>query len=130
MQTRQLFLGVLLGWFTGCGNPEVDPLSSIPSELTAGSAEQPSVSAEEAEDRIKGPAPSPTEVAPCGLSGSYNGDRYYYTIRNCHDYTVKRELDVAAGRDDCTCHTIRGNSQVSSFCFLAPWEHVRGMKSC
>ncbi|MEU4829589.1 hypothetical protein [Streptosporangium sp. NPDC023615] len=74
-------------------------------------------------------------AAPCGLSHS-TGDVpggplkiVYYTIRNCHSYTVQRKLDIA-GTTDGPCHTIGGGGTVSSTRVIAGWASVRGMKAC
>lgn len=74
--------------------------------------------------------PSTASAAPCGLSGYYSGDRYHYTIRNCHGYAVYRELNIVQGFDDAPCHFILQFSQVSGSHQLAPWEYVDGIKSC
>ncbi len=68
-------------------------------------------------------------TARCGLSGSYNGDRYYYTIRNCHGYTVKRKVEVDNGYDG-DCETIPAHSSVRGFVFLGIFGEVKGLKSC
>ncbi|MFF4189770.1 hypothetical protein [Nonomuraea sp. NPDC001831] len=74
-------------------------------------------------------------TAPCGLSyttGDVPGGPLkivYYTIRNCHAYTVKRKLDIA-GTTDEPCLTIPGGGTVSRTRVIAGWAGVRGMKPC
>ncbi|MER7130944.1 hypothetical protein [Streptosporangium saharense] len=74
-------------------------------------------------------------AAPCGLSyttGDVPGGPLkivYYTIVNCHSYTVKRKLDVA-GSTDGPCLTIPGGRAVSQTRIIAGWAGVRGMKAC
>jgi hypothetical protein len=70
-----------------------------------------------------------TANARCGLSGSYNGDRYYYTIRNCHGYTVKRKVEVEKGYDG-DCETIPAYSSIRNFVFLGIFSKVKGLKRC
>ncbi|MFI6507043.1 hypothetical protein ACIBCT_05510 [Streptosporangium sp. NPDC050855] len=74
-------------------------------------------------------------AVPCGLTHS-TGDLpggplkiVYYTIRNCHSYTVQRKLEIA-GTTDGSCHTIPGGRTVSSSRVIAGWASVRGMKAC
>ncbi len=80
-------------------------------------------------------APSKASAAtPCGLSGverSLPGGFkiYYYTIRQCNGSTVRRKLDIA-GTTDGSCHTIPGNSQVSSSRIYYSHSYVRGIKPC
>ncbi|WP_026423300.1 hypothetical protein [Actinokineospora inagensis] len=74
-------------------------------------------------------------AAPCGLSYSV-GDVpggplkiVYYTIRNCHSYTVKRKLDIA-GTTDGPCHTIGAGDTISATRIIAGWAAVRDIKPC
>ncbi|TCK26866.1 hypothetical protein [Pseudonocardia endophytica] len=72
---------------------------------------------------------------PCGLSyqtGDVPGGPLkivYYKIRNCHDTTVKRKLDIA-GTTDGTCHTIKPGQTVSDSRVIAGWAAVRDIKAC
>lgn len=82
-------------------------------------------------------SPAAASAAPCGLSGYYGATpshvkihTFYYTIRQCNGYTVKRELDIANGRDNAKCHTIRAHSQVSGQYTMLKFQYVRGQKSC
>jgi hypothetical protein len=74
-------------------------------------------------------------AAPCGLSyttGDVPGGPLkivYYTIRNCHSYTVKRKLDIA-GTTDGPCLTIHAGGTVSNTRVIAGWAGVRGIKPC
>jgi hypothetical protein len=80
---------------------------------------------------------SPASAAPCGLSGHYGATAqhvkvhtFYYTIRQCNGYTVRRELDIANGPDNGTCHAIRGYSQASGSITLPKFMYVRDKKPC
>jgi len=74
-------------------------------------------------------------AAPCGLSyttGDVPGGPLkivYYSIRNCHGYTVQRKLDIA-GTTDGPCLTIGAGETVSKTRIIAGWAGVRGMKAC
>jgi hypothetical protein len=74
-------------------------------------------------------------AAPCGLSyttGDVPGEPLkivYYKIRNCHNYTVKRKLDLA-GTTDGPCLTIAAGQTASKTRIIAGWAGVRGMKAC
>ena len=74
-------------------------------------------------------------AAPCGLSyttGDVPGGPLkivYYKIRNCHNYTVKRKLDLA-GTTDGPCLTIPAGRTASKTRIIAGWAGVRGMKPC
>lgn len=100
--------------------------SMVASTLTLGltSASQAS--------EIRGAATA--AAAPCGLS--YTGPvfgRYDYTIRNCHDHTVKRKLDIRVpivGFPDGPCHTIRAHSSISDWISIPDSAHIDGIKSC
>ena len=78
---------------------------------------------------------SEATAAPCGLSyttGDVPGGPLkivYYTIRNCHNYGVKRKLDIA-GTTDGPCLTIGAGQTVSKTRIIAGWAGVRGMKAC
>ena len=50
----------------------------------------------------------------------------YYKIRNCHNYTVKRKLDLA-GTTDGPCLTIAAGQTASKTRIIAGWAGVRGM---
>jgi hypothetical protein len=74
-------------------------------------------------------------AAPCGLSYT-TGEVplgplkiVYYRIRNCHNYTVKRKLDLAGTTDD-ECLTIKAGQTESRNRVIAGWAGVRGMKRC
>jgi hypothetical protein len=80
-------------------------------------------------------ATSEAMAAPCGLSHT-TGDLpggplkvVYYDIRNCHNYKVKRKLDLA-GTTDEPCLTIQAGQTVSRTRVIAGWAGVRGMKPC
>jgi len=82
-------------------------------------------------------SPTAASAAPCGLSGYYGATAphvkihtFYYTIRQCNGYTVKRELDIANGLDHATCHTIRPYSQVSGKYTMLKSQFARGIKRC
>lgn len=82
-------------------------------------------------------SPAVASAAPCGLSGHYGPTAshvkihtFYYTIRQCNGHTVKRELDIANGRDTATCHTIRAHSQVSGQHTMLKSQYARGIKPC
>lgn len=72
---------------------------------------------------------------PCGLSyttGDVPGGPLkivYYKIRNCHDYTVKRKLDIA-GTTDGECHSIGAGKTASGERVIAGWAGVRDIKAC
>ena len=72
---------------------------------------------------------------PCGLSyttGDVPGGPLkivYYDIRNCHNYTVKRKLDIAGTTDD-PCLTIGPGETVSRTRIIAGFAGVRGIKPC
>ena len=72
---------------------------------------------------------------PCGLSyttGDVPGGPLkivYYKIRNCHDTTVKRKLDIA-GTTDGECHTIKPGATASGERIIAGWAGVRDIKAC
>jgi hypothetical protein len=74
-------------------------------------------------------------ATPCGLSyttGDVPGGPLkivYYSIRNCHNYTVKRKLDLAGTTDD-PCLTIGAGETVSKTRVIAGWAGVRGIKPC
>ena len=74
-------------------------------------------------------------AAPCGLSyttGDVPGGPLkivYYSIRNCHGYTVKRKLEVA-GTTDGPCLTIGAGKTASRTRVIAGWAGVRGIKPC
>lgn len=74
-------------------------------------------------------------ATPCGLSyttGDVPGGPLkivYYKIRNCHNYTVKRKLDIA-GTTDGPCLTIGAGKTVSKTRVIAGWAGVRGIKPC
>lgn len=74
-------------------------------------------------------------AAPCGLSyttGDVPGGPLkivYYDIRNCHNYTVKRKLDLA-GTTDEPCLTIPAGQTVSRTRIIAGFAGVRGIKPC
>lgn len=74
-------------------------------------------------------------AAPCGLSyttGDVPGGPLkivYYKIRNCHNYTVKRKLDLA-GTTDGPCLTIAAARTASKTRIIAGWAGVRGIKPC
>jgi hypothetical protein len=74
-------------------------------------------------------------ATPCGLSyttGDVPGGPLkivYYSIRNCHNYTVKRKLDLA-GTTDGPCLTIHAGQTDSRTRIIAGWAGVRGMKPC
>jgi hypothetical protein len=78
--------------------------------------------------------PSKASAAvPCGLTGSYTSPQTFrYTIRNCHGFTVWREIDVDNGPDDGTCHRIPAHSSRRGAIELALWEGInkRGIKPC
>ena len=78
---------------------------------------------------------SEASAAPCGLSYTV-GDVplgplkiVYYDIRNCHDYTVSRKLDIA-GTTDEPCLTIGAGQTVSRSRIIPGWAGVRGMVPC
>jgi len=74
-------------------------------------------------------------AAPCGLDyrvGDVPGGPLkivYYDIRNCHNYTVKRKLQLD-GTTDGPCLTIRAGKTVSRTRIIAGWAGVRGIKPC
>lgn len=74
-------------------------------------------------------------AAPCGLDYQVADAPYgplkivYYSIRNCHNRTVKRKLDLA-GTTDEDCLTIRAGQTVQRTRLAAGWAEVRGMKPC
>ncbi len=74
-------------------------------------------------------------AAPCGLDYQVADAPYgplkivYYSIRNCHGYTVQRKLDLAGTTDD-ECLTIHPGQTVNRTRIIAGWAEVRGMKSC
>jgi hypothetical protein len=80
---------------------------------------------------------STASAAPCGLSGHYGATAphvqvrtFYYTIRQCNNYTVWRKLNIARGRDG-KCHRIAGNSQISLSITMPKFMSVRDkLKEC
>ncbi|MBL8925962.1 MAG: hypothetical protein JNM77_06955 [Pseudonocardia sp.] len=72
---------------------------------------------------------------PCGLyytTGSVPAlhlTTVFYSIRNCHNFTVKRKLDIA-GTTDEPCLTLGAGQTVSRKRLIAEWAGVRGMKRC
>jgi hypothetical protein len=74
-------------------------------------------------------------AAPCGLSYTMGEVPFsplkivYYSIRNCHNYPVKRKLDLA-GTTDEKCLTIDAGKTRSAKRIIAGWAGVRGMKPC
>jgi hypothetical protein len=72
---------------------------------------------------------------PCGLTYRIADAPYgplkivYYHIRNCHNFTVKRKLDLAGTTDD-KCLTIHAGQTVSRTRIAAGWAEVNGMKAC
>lgn len=53
----------------------------------------------------------------------------YYSIRNCHNYTVKRKLDLAGTTDD-ECLTIKAGQTESRNRLIVASAGVRGIKRC
>jgi hypothetical protein len=67
-------------------------------------------------------------LAPCGLDIFAQGDgKVFYTIRNCHSFRVKRELDVVNWWDICECHDIAAGQTVEGACARTS---IRGIKDC
>ncbi len=78
-----------------------------------------------------GSSASTSAYLKCGFNPrGWYGNYLYYTIVNCNSFGVKREIEIDNGFDDCTCHTIPGGWQASGYCYIAPWESARGIKSC
>lgn len=78
-------------------------------------------------------SPEVAAAAPCGLSGTHQsatgGTLFVYKIRNCHDYTVKRKVDVSRGGDGY-CHTIGAGATVSGSVHIPFFASQNGLKAC
>lgn len=83
--------------------------------------------------------PLEASAAPCGLS--ITGEETVqvddaevtfvtYTIRNCHDYPVERELDVARFWDWGECHQIPAGRTVSGLHSIPDFAEIRGIRPC
>jgi len=74
-------------------------------------------------------------AAPCGLDyrvGDLPGGPLkivYYSVRNCHGYSVRRKLDLAGTTDD-ECLTIGAGQTVNRTRIIAGWADVRRIKPC
>ncbi|MEU3166303.1 hypothetical protein [Streptosporangium sp. NPDC006930] len=80
------------------------------------------------------PTASSASAAPCGLS--YSGPvfgRYDYTIRNCHDYAVRRKLDIRrpiVGHPDGPCHYIPAGRTIGDWTSIPDSAYIAGIKAC
>ncbi len=92
---------------------------------------------------IAAPAASAAETPsiaadPCGLSGemrpypSPGWNWYYYRIRNCHSYDVRRRVDVSnTVSDDGRCHFIpAGGTVLSRMEINTQYDGIYGLKAC
>lgn len=125
----------LLGACVAPDDVETSEVDDSSSETLANNAGDPGSELPDVEE-ARGESPEAAAAAPpetlvaCGLSGWLSGSRFTYTIRNCHSYAVRRELDIGQGLDDCTCHYIPAGGVVTSTCSIAAWETVGGIKPC
>ena len=84
--------------------------------------------------------PSEAEAAvPCGLSytirpsGTPGKVILSYAIRNCHNYPVRRQVDIRGcvfGCSDTDCQTICAGCTVHGSRVIRDCCHVYGLKSC
>lgn len=80
---------------------------------------------------------SEASAAPCGLSYQTSDvpktdgalKIVYYEIRNCHNYTVQRKVNLA-GTTDEPCRTVRAGQTVSDQRIITGWAAVRDLKVC
>ncbi len=72
--------------------------------------------------------------AACGLSTSSPVfGRIDYIIRNCHNYAVRRKLDLrfpVIGYPDGPCHYIPANSQIKDWISFPDGVYIAGIKEC
>jgi hypothetical protein len=78
-------------------------------------------------------------AAPCGLSGEMKShpipgwNWYHYRIRNCHNYAVKRRVDVTnTVSDDGPCLRIpaRGIVFAARMEINTQFDMIRGLRPC
>jgi hypothetical protein len=85
-------------------------------------------------------AAEPPSIAadPCGLSGEMRGHQlagwnwYYYRIRNCHSYDVRRRVDVSnTVSSDGRCHFVpAGGTVLSRMEINTQYDGIYGLKAC
>jgi hypothetical protein len=75
---------------------------------------------------------------PCGLSGEMRShpapgwNWYNYRIRNCHNYDVRRRVDVSnTVSDDGRCHFVpAGGTVLSRMEINTQYDGIYGLKAC
>lgn len=76
----------------------------------------------------------PHLATKCGLSGNYAGGAgpgryYFYKIKNCHGYKVKRRVEVN-NHYDGACHTIGKNQTADGYFWVPYYGSVKGLIAC